>query len=111
MIPPNIIQDINSPPILRRCIICGAELEWNPVHQEWANHAGGNRHYCSDEAIQALIPDVHECINCGCVVLVFRDGRRLNQDLRPHQCKPRKRRVKQSPRKKPTQRHRGAVEI
>ena len=113
-IPTEYWKVLMPPPRLRQCRICGGLLEWNPILLEWSNHVEGNRHYCPDEAIQALIPDVHECLQCQRVVLVYQDGRRLGQDLTAHQCKRRpakKRRVKPTPRKQSKRCHRGAVDI
>jgi hypothetical protein len=106
-IPKHIIAAINSPPLLKKCRICGALLEWNPYKSEWADRISGGRHYCPPEAIRALVPDVHECI-CGHVVLVYMDGTRTNQNLTPHLCNRKPPRRKQ---RKKTRPGKGAVAI
>ena len=114
-LPFGLLEYVNAPPNLRPCSICGAPLEWNPVYQEWADYEGGNRHYCTPEFIATLLPDVHECLHCGEVVLVYQDGRRLNADKTPHECKPQPRKPQpKATQPRPTPRkaaYKGPVEI
>lgn len=114
-VPREFWKVLQASPQGKHCQTCGAPLVWNPYLRQWEDEGlFTSRHYCPDEAIQALIPDVHGCLHCGHIVLVYADGRRLGQDLLPHQCNRKPARPKQIRRKQPATKqraHRGAVDI
>ena len=69
----------------RYCPVCGESMVWNVYLRRWEDAERPCKHMCELPS-RMLTGSIMECL-CGNVVVVYSDGKRLNERGRtPHRC-------------------------